>query len=124
MSTTGPNRRENIRLEKKRTLGVFSRTVLPAEDTGYEAALRRKVRAVLENGSSPDARTAAVIALLSASGALPSLRPPHAWSGKVAKRAKELENGNWGAAAVGTAVTRTAAAIAAASSVVVVTAIT
>jgi hypothetical protein len=74
---------------------------------------------VLEDGASSDARTAAVIALVSASGALPSLRPALVtWSTEVAQRAKEIENGNWGAAAVNTAVTRTAATIAAAVSVI------
>ncbi|MGW4965884.1 hypothetical protein ACWEPL_52425 [Nonomuraea sp. NPDC004186] len=53
----------------------------------------------------------------------PALRPPLAWSAKVRERAKELENGSWGAAAVNTAVTRTAAASAAAS-VAVITAVT
>ncbi|MEV6039298.1 GPP34 family phosphoprotein [Nonomuraea sp. NPDC052116] len=84
-------------------------------------------RAVLVDGESPDARTAAVIALLSSSGTLPALRTPLAWSAKVRERAKELENGSWGAAAVNTAVTRTAAAIAASSaavSVAVITAVT
>ncbi|MET7334956.1 GPP34 family phosphoprotein [Nonomuraea sp. NPDC005650] len=116
-----------IRRESRRVLGVFRTTRLPAEDTGHEAELRRKVRAVLEDGGSPDARTAAVIALLSSSGTLPALRPPLAWSAKVRERAKELENGSWGAAAVNTAVARTAAAIAASStavSVAVITAVT
>ncbi|MEV0699576.1 GPP34 family phosphoprotein [Saccharopolyspora sp. NPDC050389] len=113
-----------IRLEKKRVLGVFPTTRLPAEDTGHEAELRRKIRAVLEDGESPDTRTGALIALLSSSGALPALRPPIKWSGKVYKRAKEFEKGNWGAEAVSTAVTRTTAAVAAATAVVTVTVVT
>lgn len=112
-----------IRREKKRVLGLFPVTLAPANDTGYEAELRRKVCAVLADGESPDTRTAAVIALLSASGTLPSLHPAPKWSGAVYRRGKELEEGSWGAAAVSTAVTRTAAAIAAASAAVVVTTI-
>ncbi|MEV0379490.1 GPP34 family phosphoprotein [Nonomuraea sp. NPDC050643] len=113
-----------IRRESRRVLGVFRTTRLPAEDTGHEAELRQKVRAVLEDGESPDARTAAVIALLSSSGTLPTLHPVPKWSTKVYLRAKELENGNWGAAAVNTAVTRTAAAITASSVAVSLSVIT
>lgn len=113
-----------IRIEKKRVLGVFPTTRMPAEDTGHEAELRRKVRAALEDGETPDSRTGALIALLSSSGALPALRPPLAWSGAVATRAKEFEKGNWGAEAVNTAVLRTAAAIAASTAAVTVTTIT
>ena len=107
-----------IRRESKRVPDVFRTTTLPAENTGHEAELRQKVRAVLEDGESPDARTAAVIALLSSSGTLPSLHAAPKWSTEVYGRAKELENGSWGAVAVNTAVTRTAAAIAAASAAV------
>jgi hypothetical protein len=114
-----------LRREKKRTLGVFRTTRLLPDDARHEAELREKVRAVLEDSTQPDARTAAIIALISANGALPAIRPALApWSGPVYTRAKELENGHWGAAAVGTAVTRTAAAIAASTSVAVVTAVT
>lgn len=110
-----------IRREKKRVLGVFRMNTLPAEDLEHEAALRRDIRAVLEDGTEPDTRTAAVIALLSSSGTLPMLRPPLPWSGTTQQRAKELEKGNWGARAVSTAVTRTAVAIAASSVAVAVT---
>ncbi|SNY24215.1 hypothetical protein SAMN05421748_102157 [Paractinoplanes atraurantiacus] len=47
------------------------------------------------------------------------LRPQLAWSSPVIKRAKELEQGHWGAEAVNTAVTRTAAAIAASTAATV-----
>ena len=109
-----------IRREKKRVLGIFRMNMLPADDTGHETRLRQEIRAVLEDGAEPGTRTAAVIALLSASGTLPMLRPPLPWSGKIHKRAKELEEGNWGAAAVNTAVTRTAVAIAVSSAAVAV----
>ncbi|ALG15383.1 GOLPH3/VPS74 family protein [Kibdelosporangium phytohabitans] len=116
-----------VRRERRKVLGLFRTTTWPAADTQHEAELREKVRAVLEDGENTDARTAAVIALLSASGTLPAMHPSPKWSSEVIKRAKEFENGNWGAEAVSTAVTRTAAAIAASSaavSVSVVTAVT
>ncbi|ANZ43241.1 hypothetical protein BBK82_34270 [Lentzea guizhouensis] len=107
-----------VRREEKRVLGLFRSTSLPAADTRHEEEVRQRIRAVLVDGETPDARTAALTALLSASGALPMLRPKLAWSGDVARRAKELERGNWGAEAVSTAVTRTAAAIAASTAAV------
>ncbi|SDM15958.1 GOLPH3/VPS74 family protein [Nonomuraea jiangxiensis] len=119
-----------IRRESKRVLGVFRTTTWPAEDTRHEAELRRVIGAVLVDGESPDARTAAMIALLSSSGTLPALRPAFPWSDEVRRRAKELEDGNWGATAVTTAMARNAARIAAtaatsaAVSVAVFTAIT
>lgn len=58
-----------IRRESKRMLGVFRTTRLPTDDMRHESELRRRVCAVLERGESPDTRTAAVIALLSASSA-------------------------------------------------------
>lgn len=52
---------------------------------------------MLEDGASPDAHTAAAIALLSSSGTPPRLHPAPKWSTKVYQRAKERENGCWGA---------------------------
>lgn len=110
-----------VRREKKRVLGLFKMTMLSAADPAHEAELRRTIRAVLEDGAEPDTRTAAVIALLSSSGTLPMLRPALPWSSTVHKRAKALEDGNWGARAVNTAVARTAAAIAVSTATVAVT---
>ncbi|WP_328476032.1 GPP34 family phosphoprotein [Actinoplanes sp. NBC_00393] len=113
-----------IRREEKRVLGLFRSTRMPTDDARHEEELRSRIRAVLVDGAEPDARTAVLTALLSASGALPALRPPLAWSSEVAQRAKALENGNWGAAAVNTAVAGTAAAIAAASVAITVVTMT
>ncbi|MER6991136.1 GPP34 family phosphoprotein [Saccharopolyspora hirsuta] len=86
-----------IRSEERRVLGLFRTTRLPAEDTGHEAELRRKMRAALEEP-----------------------RRPHRGAGEVQKRAEEFEEGNWGAEAVSTAVVRTPAAIAESAAVVTV----
>lgn len=104
-----------VRAEERRWLGVFRSTRWPADDERHEAQLRVRIRRVLEDGAEPDPRTAAIIGLLSASGSLPSLRPPLPWTARTATRAQELQRGDWGPAAVGTAVARTAAGIAAAS---------
>ncbi|WP_454041436.1 GOLPH3/VPS74 family protein [Cellulosimicrobium sp. Marseille-Q8652] len=109
-----------VERQQSRVLGLFRTTRWPAANQAHEARLRERVRAVLEDGEAPDPRTAAVIGLLSASGALPSLRPPLPWTTVTATRAKEIEQGQWGPEAVATAVTRTAAAIAASSAAVAV----
>jgi Golgi phosphoprotein 3 (GPP34) len=107
-----------LRREESRMLGVFRSTRWPAADEQHEAQLRARIRRVLEDGEAPDPRTAAIIGLLSASSALPSLRPPLPWTAATVTRAKELERGEWGPEAVATAVTRTAAGIAASSAAV------
>lgn len=106
--------------EERRFLGVFRSTRWPAADEEHEAELRARIRRVLEDGEEPDARTAAIIALLSASGAMPSLRPPLPWNSQTVTRAQELQRGEWGAEAVSTAVTRTAAAIATSAAAVAI----
>jgi hypothetical protein len=102
-----------IRREKKKVLGIFPTTRMPAQRPEYEAQLLESVRSVLVDGAEPDARTGALAALLSASGTLPQLHPGIPWSGAVYTRGKELEKGNWGADAVNTAIVGTNAAIAA-----------
>jgi pimeloyl-ACP methyl ester carboxylesterase len=66
--------RGRLRRERTRPLGLHPVTVRPPADPHHEAALRAHLRAVREGGGRPDVRTAAVLALLSASGALPTLR--------------------------------------------------
>lgn len=104
-----------LRRERKRFLGLFPTTSLPATNTGHESALRKQMTLVLEDGAEPDARIAAVIATISASGTLVLLHPLPKWSGQVATRAKEFEQGNWVAAALCIAVAGTTAAQSAAS---------
>ncbi|MGW6285499.1 GOLPH3/VPS74 family protein [Streptomyces sp. NPDC055107] len=110
-----------LRQETRKTLGLFRTTSTTVADTGYKKALVEKVRAVLIDGAEPDARTAALVGLLSASGTLPTLHRSVPWSGKVYKRAKELEQSSWGAEAVNAAVMRTVAAISAGTVVAVTT---
>lgn len=110
-----------VRRERRKFLGLIPTTTWPAGDTRHETALRDRIVAVLEDGDDADPRTAAVIAMISASNTLVSLHPRPTWSGPVIRRAKALEHGDWGAAAVGTAVTMAAAAVAASSAVAVAT---
>jgi hypothetical protein len=93
-----------------KTLGIFPSTKL-ALGSGRRAALMERVRGALVDGETPDPRTGASIALLSASGTLPQFHPEIPWSGDVYTRGKELERADWGAAAASSAVTRTMNAI-------------
>ena len=113
-----------LRRVESRILGVFRSTRWPAADERHEAELRAHIRRILEDGETPDPRTAAIVGLLSASGAMPSLRPPLPWTSVTVTRAKELERGEWGPEAVATAVTRTAIAIVASSTAVAISAAT
>lgn len=108
-----------LRREESRIFGVFRSTKWLAADEEHEAQLRIRIRRILEDGETPDPRTAAIIGLLSASGAMPTLRPPLPWTSTTVTRAKELELGHWGSEAVATAVTRTAAVVAASTAVAI-----
>ena len=76
-----------IRRERKRLLGLIPTTRLPSTGSAHETELRQRVVDVLEAGAEPDPHTAAVIALVSASGTLPSLHPRPTWSSAVIQRA-------------------------------------
>lgn len=105
----------HIGRERGKVLGLFGTTRLVDTGSGRRAELLAEVRPVLVGGADPSSRTAVLAALLSASDSLPALHRDVPWSGAVYTRGKELERGDWGAAAVGEAVTRTAVAVAAAS---------
>ncbi|MEV0305978.1 GOLPH3/VPS74 family protein [Nonomuraea fuscirosea] len=95
----------HLRRERKKVLGFIPSESFELGST-RRAELLARVRATLVDGTEPDARTAALTALLSASANLHQFDPEIPWTSSVIHRAKELENGNWGAAAVGAAVTR------------------
>jgi hypothetical protein len=95
-----------IRRERRGPLGLYPLTGPPAADPHHEAALRRRLGAVLEQGDRPDAHTAAVIALLSASGALPGRHLSPARAAEVAARAAALEPGDRPTTAAVTAAVR------------------
>lgn len=102
--------RGDLHRQEGKTVGIFPSTKLSLA-SDRRAALLARVRAALVDGETPDARTAASVALLSASGTLPQFHREIPWSGEVYTRGKELERGDWGAAAASSAVTRTMAAI-------------
>lgn len=102
--------RGNLHRTEGKVLGLFPTTRLTLA-SGRRAALIRDVRATLIDGEDPSARTAASIALLSASGALPQFHAEIPWGTDVYTRAKKLESGDWGAAAASSAVARTMNAV-------------
>ena len=100
----------HLRRKRKRVLGFIPSESLELGST-RRAELLARVRATLVDGTQPDARTAALTALLSASGNLHQFDPEIPWTSSVIHRAKEFENGNWGAAAAGAAITRATIAV-------------
>ncbi|MEU4555455.1 Golgi phosphoprotein 3 GPP34 [Micromonospora violae] len=102
--------RSDIDKEPRKVLGLFRTTALREGRTERRSRLLADVRRVLVDGAEPQARVAALAALLSASGTLPQFHREIPWTSPVISRAKELEQGNWGADAAGAAVTRTVTA--------------
>ncbi|MGI5187102.1 GOLPH3/VPS74 family protein [Promicromonospora sp. CA-289599] len=103
--------RGHIGREDRKVLGLFNTTALVDGGTSRRADLLAPVRAALVDGDEPDPRTAALAALLAASGGLPALYKDIPWSGAVYTRGQELQRGDWGAAAVGESVQRTMAGL-------------
>ncbi|RKN45285.1 GOLPH3/VPS74 family protein [Micromonospora endolithica] len=105
----------------RKTLGLFRTTALREGRTERRARLLADVRRVLVDGVEPQARVAALAALLSASGTLPQFHREIPWTSPVITRAKELERGDWGADAAAEAVARTVTATVVNSAVVAIT---
>lgn len=102
--------RGEIERRPRKRLRLFTTTVLEDGGTGRRAELLAAVRQALVDGDVPSARIAAITALISASGTLPQFDREIPWTSPVIARAKELENGSWGAGAAAEAVARTVAA--------------
>ena len=103
--------RGHLRREPRRFLGLFPTTALVDGGTSRRDDLLGAVRPVLVDSVEPDQRTAALAALVSASGALPAMHREIPWSGAVYTRGVALQKGDWGASAAGDAVAITTAAI-------------
>lgn len=102
--------RGDLHRAEGKVLGLFPTTRLTLASE-RRSTLIRDVRAALVDGEVPAPRTAASIALLSASGTLPQFHSEIPWGTDVYTRAKELEAGDWGAAATSSAVVRTMNAV-------------
>ncbi|MFF0153704.1 GPP34 family phosphoprotein [Micromonospora sp. NPDC005203] len=113
--------RGDIDQESRKVLGLFRTTALREGRTERRSRLLADVRQVLVDGAEPQARVAALAALLSASGTLPQFHREIPWTSSVISRAKELERGDWGADAAAAAVTRTVTATVVNSAVAAIT---
>lgn len=102
----------HIGRERRKLLGLIPTTALVGTGSSRRDDLLAEVRPVLVEGADPTPRAGVLAALLSASDSIPALHRDIPWSGEVYTRGKELERGDWGAAAVGEAVTRTTVAVA------------
>ncbi|MEU5962066.1 GPP34 family phosphoprotein [Micromonospora parva] len=112
--------RGDIDQEPRKVLGLFRTTALREGRTERRARLLAEVRQVLVDGARPQARVASLTALLSASGTLPQFHREIPWTAPVINRAKELEQGDWGADAAAAAVTRTVTATVVNSAIVAI----
>ena len=101
-------------LEKQegKTLGVFPTKRWPTADASEEASVQATVRAALATGDDPDVRTGALISVLWSIGLVKEVFPGEA----AERRAEEIAEGDWAAAATkGVVAGMTAAVIAGAA---------
>jgi hypothetical protein len=100
---------------ESRLLGMLPRTRWPAADSTHEAAVRQALTSVLVQGTTPDARTGALVAVLSAIDRTHKVVDHDGLSRReVKKRAKEVTEGAWAATAVRDSIQATHAAVLAA----------
>ena len=107
-----------VRAEQGRILGVFPTHRWPAQDASHEAEVRRLVTQVLTQQTAPDARTAALIALLHAlrcEDKVVDSRQYGLSKRELRARAKEIAKGNWASEAVRKAIEEMVAAVVAAT---------
>lgn len=99
-----------IRRESRKLLGFLPSNVL-RQGSDRRDELIARIRTALVDGAEPDPRTAMLIALVSASGALPTLHREIPWTTPVIARAQRFERGEWAAQAAAAAVARTMTAV-------------
>jgi hypothetical protein len=97
--------------EEGKVLGIFPTTRWPAKDAWHEAEVRSALESVLRVGASPDQRTGALIALLSALNVVPKVVTDAVDKSALKKRAKQIAESDWAADAVKKAVTEMQAAV-------------
>ena len=103
-----------VRAERGKILGVFPIRRWPAEDASEEAEVRRLMTQALVQQVVPDARTAALIALVHAVGRVDKIvdARQHGLSKRQLRaRAKKISEGNWASAAVRKAIEDMMAAV-------------
>ncbi|GAB3256488.1 GOLPH3/VPS74 family protein [Nocardioides dilutus] len=117
VKTLGDRMADRGMLERResRLLGMLPRTRWPAADSTHEEAVRQALASVLVQGTTPDARTGALVAVLSAIDRTHKVVDHDGLSRReVKKRAKEVTEGAWAATGVRDAIKATHAAVIAA----------
>jgi hypothetical protein len=108
-----------IRAERGKILGIFRTRTWPAQDASHEARLRELLTQALVQRTAPDARTAALIALVHALKCEHKVVDPGPYglsNRQLAARAEEIAQGNWASGAVRKAIDEMNAAVLAAIS--------
>ena len=104
-----------VERREDRVLGLFPTTRWPAADARHEAEVRRALDSALLRGDRPEARTAALVALLHGLGVAHKVVDRGSVpAGEVKRRAKEVAAGDWAAKGVQDAVAAAQAAVMAA----------
>ncbi|GAB2671190.1 GOLPH3/VPS74 family protein [Kribbella swartbergensis] len=100
-----------LEADEGKVLGIFPVTRWPAKDARHEVELRSTLESVLKVGTSPDERTGALIALLSALNVVPKVVTDAVDKKALKQRAKEIAESDWAADAVKKAVTEMQSAV-------------
>lgn len=96
-----------IRAEMGRILGVFPTHTWPTQDAHHEADVRQLITDALVHQTTPDTRTAALIALIHALECEHTVVDPGAYDlskRQLRARAGEIAKGSWGSEAVRTVI--------------------
>ena len=112
VATLGDRLADRGVLERRegRLLGVLPRTRWPAADKTHEQAVLQTLESVLVQGTTPDDRTGALVAVLAAIDRAHKVVPGLS-TREVKKRAKEVTDGGWAAQAVRDTIQETYAAV-------------
>ena len=105
-----------VRAGQGRTLGIFPAHTWPAQDAHHEAQLRLLLTQALVQRQAPDARSAALIALVHALRYEHQIVDPGPYGlskRQLRARAEEIAKSSWASEAVRTAITEIIAAVAA-----------
>jgi hypothetical protein len=108
-----------VRAEQSRVFGVYRAQRWPAQDTSHEAQVRRLMTQTLVQQTTPEARSAALIALVHALRYEHKIVDPRECGlsrQQLHARAEEIAEGNWAAEAIRQAIAQMIAAVVAATS--------
>ncbi|TCC60368.1 GPP34 family phosphoprotein [Kribbella pittospori] len=100
-----------LEADEGKVLGLFPVTRWPAKDARHEAQVRAALESVLKVGTTPDERTGALIALLSALNVVPKVVTDAVDKKALKQRAKQLAESDWASDAVKKAVSEMQAAV-------------